>query len=88
VKDFEFGYVVATVGVLDAVSREDIIAALQRHLAGDWGEVCDSDAAMNDEAVETYGRILSVYTSSSGTKFWIITEADRSCTTILLPKEY
>jgi hypothetical protein len=60
---------------------------LTRHLSGDWGECCDEDKATNDQAVKSGARILSVYTVS-GVKLWVITEADRSYTTILLPEDY
>ena len=62
--------------------------ALTRHMRGDWGEVCDEDWNENDFSLENGFRILSTYKSKAGVKFWIITEADRSATTILLPDEY
>ena len=62
--------------------------ALSRHASGDWGEVCEEDWQSNDEALELGTRLLSSYISRSGEKFWIITEHDRSATTILLPLEY
>jgi hypothetical protein len=85
---FQLGRLVATPGALEAVPLHDIKAALARHHSGDWGEVCESDGALNDEAITDGSRILSAYVSSNDTKFWIITEADRSCTTVLLPSEY
>jgi len=85
---FTLGLLVATPGVVAAVSREDIWQALTRHAQGDWGTVCDEDKQANDEALNDGARILSAYTSQSGTKFWVITEADRSATTVLLPEEY
>jgi len=66
----------------------DIYAALARHASGDWGDVDGSDWSANDEALERGGRILSSYRAKDGTKFWIITEGDRSATTVLLPEEY
>lgn len=62
--------------------------ALNRHMRGDWGEVCDEDWKQNDFSLENGFRILSAYKSKAGITFWIITEADRSATTILLPDEY
>ena len=68
------------------VAAADLIA---RHMAGDWGDDMDEeDKAANDCAVKNGGRILSAYILSDGTRIWIITEADRSTTTLLLPEEY
>jgi hypothetical protein len=62
-------------------------ACLTRHVSGDWGEVCREDSVTNDEALVYGNRILSAYTVA-GVKLWIITEADRSVTTVLLPEDY
>lgn len=70
------------------LSVEDITKAMHRHFVGDWGDVDPRDKKQNDLAVEKGGRILSSYRSSSGQEFWVITEADRSATTFLLPGEY
>ena len=59
-----------------------------RHMAGDWGEVDAEDKAANDLALMDGSRLLSAYTTTKGQKLWIITEADRSVTTILLPSDY
>jgi hypothetical protein len=87
---FSPGSVVATPGVLEAfrASGDDPMAYLVRHVAGDWGEVNAEDWRANEESLLHELRLLSVYTMSNGTKFWIITEADRSATTFLLPDEY
>lgn len=62
---------------------------ITRHLCGDWGDDMDAeDRAANDRAIRSEERILSSYVLSDGTKLWIITEADRSATTLLLPDEY
>jgi hypothetical protein len=61
---------------------------LDRHVNGDWGDVPEEDRQENEFSVEHGFRILSAYTTSAGEKIWIITEADRSATTILLPEEY
>ena len=61
---------------------------LRRHARGDWGEVCAEDAQENNLSVDRGFRILSAYTLSTGVKVWVITEADRSSTCILLPEEY
>jgi hypothetical protein len=85
---FRLGRLLATPGVLAATTDQDRMEALQRYLLGDWGDVDDHDKAANDSALHEGTRILGVYHSQSGTKFWIITEANRSSTTILLPEEY
>ena len=82
------GNVVATPGALRALTEHDISAALVRQRSGDWGESCPEDAEENDRSLTTGLRLLSAYRSGDGTKFWVITEADRSLTTILLPEEY
>lgn len=82
------GQTVATPAALGVLSQTDIVAALRRHAAGDWGEVDDEDRAANDDALRTDGRLLSVYRAANGTTFWVITEADRSVTTLLLPEDY
>jgi hypothetical protein len=82
------GMIVATPNALANVSSEEIQRALQRHVTGDWGELDAEDKKANDEALQTGERLLSAYKSATGTKFWIITEADRSSTTILLPEDY
>jgi hypothetical protein len=64
-----------------------VLRSLARHMRGDWGDVCAEDKAANNAALRNGDRILSVYHSNE-TKFWIITEWDRSVTTILLPCEY
>jgi hypothetical protein len=87
---FQLGQIVATPGALAAVEEagEDPITYLARHLAGDWGEVCEEDAKENDFSVENSYRILSAYRLKDGTRIWVLTEADRSSTCILLPSEY
>lgn len=89
-KILPLGQVVATPGALHAltVAGENGLGYLARHACGDWGEVCLEDACANDLACETGERILSAYRLQEGTKLWIITEADRSSTCILLPEEY
>ena len=85
----------ATVGALEALERNETtgIEFLKRHLAGDWGMVCDEDKESNDEALRTGARILSAYFLPDETTLWIITEAadatgKRPATTLLLPEEY
>jgi hypothetical protein len=85
---FPLGQVVITRPALAELYDADIRAALARHHAGDWGELDAYDLAENELSLQQGYRLLSAYTSSSGTKFWIITEADRSVTTVLLPSDY
>lgn len=82
------GQTVATPAALGALDRPDIVAALRRHASGDWGDVDADDRAANDDALRAGERLLSVYRSANGTTFWVITEADRSATTVLLPDDY
>lgn len=83
-----FGHLVATPAVLDAVPRSELLATFQRHMRGDWGDVCEADWKKNDQALTHGEQMLSAYCAENGTKFWIVTEGDRSYTTILLPSEY
>lgn len=87
---FSPGQVVATPGAMDALaaSGQTPQGFLRRHVAGDWGDVSAADAQVNDESLSGGGRLMSSYCTSSGTKIWLITEADRSVTTLLLPEEY
>ena len=87
---FSPGRVVATPGVLEAftASGQSPLDFLQRHLAGDWGELDENDVRENEVSLQRGWRILSCYRLSTGVKFWVITEADRSVTTFLLPDEY
>ncbi len=82
------GRIVATPAALGTVSQPDIVAALRRHASGDWGDVDPDDRAANDDALRSGERLLSVYRSATGTTFWVLTEADRSVTTVLLPDDY
>jgi hypothetical protein len=85
---FRLGQVCATPGVIEEISVIDQMTALQRHASGDWGELDPEDWAENELSLREGFRLLSAYRSAQGVKFWIITEADRSVTTILLPSEY
>jgi len=85
---FALGKVVATPGALAALTQDDLQQGLGRHQAGDWGDLDDDDRASNDRALIDGTRLLSAYKSACDTKFWIITEWDRSVTTVLLPDEY
>ena len=88
---FPLGQVVATPGALSALGGEGIgsEALLQRHVTGDWGELSEEDRRENELSVREGFRILSSYKlPRTGVKLWVITEADRSATTLLLPDEY
>lgn len=91
---FELGQVVATRSVIDLGISTDVIASLlTRHVTGDWGQIDDEDRRANDAAVlpENQARIMSVYTvdhAGEPVVLWIITEGDRSVTTILRPNDY
>ena len=87
---FELGAVTATPAALEAIRRsgQSYWAFLSRHLAGDWGEVDAGDKTANDQAVAAGERLLSSYTTTLGESVWVISEADRSTTTLLLPCEY
>ena len=85
---FELGQTVATPGALVAIHPQDLFECMVRHANGDWGELDDEDKAENELSLREGYRLLSAYTDRNGTKFWIITEADRSYTTTLLPSEY
>ena len=85
---FPLGRRVVTRGPDDKLSELDVNKAINRHVIGDWGELDERDREENDLAVDHGGRLMSRYNSRTGTVFWIITEYDRSVTTILLPLEY
>ncbi len=84
------GECLATGGAQEAFERtgEYYTTFLLRHMHGDWGDLDDEDKQRNDQAVRRGTRLLSAYHLKDGTKIWVITEADRSATTILLPEEY
>lgn len=86
---FSLGQVVATPGALDLLERNetDPVTLISRHIVGDWGTLCEEDSASNAAALKYGSRVMSVYPVGLGI-VWIITEADRSSTTLLLPDEY
>ena len=88
VAKFRLGHIVATPNALSQLTPEDITRAIGRHQSGDWGDVCDEDRQENDLSLQKGFRLLSVYQSGQGVKFWLITEADRSATTVLMPEDY
>lgn len=87
---FELGQLVATPGALAALEKtgQNATEFLSRHVRGDWGELPEEDKAENQFSLEKGFRLLSSYRTSAGDKIWVITEADRSHTTLLLPDEY
>jgi len=86
--EFPLGRLMMTPGVRDGIPPSEVLQALRRHARGDWGDICDEDRAQNAWALKNDARLVSVYHSKAGTKFYVITEADRSQTTVLLPEEY
>ena len=87
---FETGQILGTPGVIDAFRRnnEEFSVYLERHTSGDYGTIEEEDKKENEISIKKGFRILSSYTLKDGAKFWIITEADRTVTTFLLPDEY
>jgi len=90
---FSHGRLLMTRGVNDLVAENTEFAkhvqhSLKRHLAGDWGDVCDNDRVENELALQQGDRLFSVYMKEGLPKIWIITEWDRSATTVLFPEEY
>ena len=87
---FSLGQLVATPGALTALEKagQTPLEFLARHVRGDWGELTEEDLKENQLSLERGFRLLSSYRTNAGDKLWVITEADRSVTTILLPEEY
>lgn len=87
---FELGQLLITPGAAEALKQigTEPIEFICRHACGDWGELCVEDVAENELALQDGLKLLSAYRLADGQKLWIITEADRSCTTLLLPEEY
>lgn len=84
---FEHGRLTMTRGVQNLVPMNEVVDCLHRHLTGDWGELGEDDIEANKRALQCGERLLSSYMTSTG-KVWVITEWDRSATTVLLPGEY
>lgn len=87
---FSLGELYITPGAIEAFNAtgESVSSYLERHVTGDWSEMDEFDQEQNRQAVTEGYRVVSAYRLSNGTKIWIITEADRSVTTVLLPEEY
>ena len=85
---FSLGKLVATTNALRSIPPTEILNATARHHRGDWGVLNKADKKANDAAIDYGGRLFSSLKSKDGTRFWIITECDRSVTTVLLPEDY
>ena len=85
---FRLGRIVSTPNALKSLTESDILTGIRRHQAGDWGDVKGGDLAANERALLQGSRIVSAYNGANNTRFWIITEADRLITTVLLPEDY
>jgi hypothetical protein len=85
---FRLGRIVSTPNALDHLTQDDILLAIQRHQAGDWGDVSENDRRENELSLKRRSRLWSVYHSADGIKFWLITEANRSATLVLMPEDY
>ena len=87
---FPLGQMLATPGALAVLeeAEQDPLELIVRHVTGDWGDLEEEDKQENEFSVDRQLRILSAYNLPTGDKIWIITEADRSATTLLLPSEY
>ncbi len=93
IKSLPLGATVVTASLNELVRQggnwgSAIVRGLRKHARCNWGNVCDDDAKINDAALDAGLRILSAYTGPDNVEFWIITEADRSVTTVLLPHDY
>ena len=87
---FPLGQMLATPGALEMLETHQLTALpfVLRHVSGDWGDICAEDRQSNADALQYGYRLMSVYELSKTERLWIITEADRSSTTLLLPEEY
>lgn len=85
---FPFGQLIITAAAAEVIPADEAVLALRRHAAGDWGELCPEDWARNDEALRNGDRLFSCYVTQDKERFWIVTEANRRTTTVLLPSDY
>jgi len=85
---FDLGTVLITKHALRQICEGDLFRSFIRYSMGDWGELPDQDRRANEKSLGTGGRLFASYTDRNGRRFWIITEADRSVTTLLLPEDY
>lgn len=84
---FPLGQVAITGNASLQLTTEEVLTGLRRHANGDWGDLCSEDTLANDDALDRGGRLFSAY-GQGASRFWIITEMDRSVTTVLLPDDY
>lgn len=84
---FTLGQLVTTANAASRLSTEEVMTGLRRHACGDWGDLSPEDTLANDAALQQGGRLFSAY-GFGACRFWVITDADRSVTTILLPEDY
>lgn len=85
---FKLGHLVSTTKAAAQIPHREIDNAIRRHAVGDWGDLCEEDVATNEYSLKHEGRLMSVYKTDTDITFWIITEWDRSVTTVLLPEDY
>ncbi len=85
---FDLGTLLITPAAQAALTPQDVSTALRRHAQRDWGDVDKADWLENERSLREGLRLLSAYHTVTGTRFWVITEADRSATTVLLPSDY
>lgn len=85
---FPLGQTVITANAAQVLSDHEVAVGLARHMSGDWGDLDAEDKRHNDTALREGLRLLSAYRTVAGIRYWIITEHDRSATTILLPEDY
>jgi invasion protein IalB len=87
---FQLGQVCATPGAIEAIqsNEQNPLSFVRRHVHGDWSELCEEDQKTNQDALTNGARIFSAYELKDKQKIWVITESDRSVTTVLLPSEY
>ena len=85
---FYLGQIVVTSNALNILDEGSIRIAIRRHGAGEWGELDSHDLEENERALREGGRLLSVFRDRTGTRFYVITDSDRSVTTVLLPEDY
>jgi hypothetical protein len=85
---FNLGRLVITTNALEAIPADDICNAINRHVCGDWGDLDPADRTENEQALQNGFHVMSAYYTSNGTKFFVLTEARRTVTTVLLPADY
>ncbi|MDR3413269.1 MAG: hypothetical protein P4L87_20335 [Formivibrio sp.] len=88
VAQFRLGKIVSTPNAIEKLTQDDILRAIGRHQAGDWGDVNEHDRTENELALKQGLRLWSVYHAANSLKFWLITEGNRSVTSVLMPEDY